>query len=326
MKPLISIIIPCYNSSTYLAETLTNVLAQSYPDFECILVDDGSTDNTKLIANDFAAKDKRIHYYQQNNGGVSTARNAGIKFSIGEFIQFLDADDLMPPEKLKIHAEYLLSHPEVDIVFTEYVQFNKAEVLTPEFVANNKNNFTKKTTWEKENILKYLVLDNIMCPHAALSRRKVADTIGFDPNLRHCEDYDFWFRSAISGFHFSYLENPGSVCFYRKHPGNKSSNSARMYYYRTLVKQKELTVIHERYPEFYTALFDSFLLNQKRYLFDKSKKNFNDVVYTLKLSLKHKSVRLILIDLQYLIIPNRIWRLVHWNGGLLNYIKTKIKK
>lgn len=326
MNSLITIIIPCYNSSGYLSETLNSVLSQTYANFECILVDDGSIDDTALIAKSFVEKDKRIRYYYQENGGVSTARNAGIKYSKGDFIQFLDADDLMPPEKLKIHVDYLLANKSVDIVYTEYVLFNKSESLNDDYIANNKNKFTIKINSEDENILKYFVHDNIMCPHAGLSRRKVAETIGFDPNLRHCEDYDFWFRAALSGFHFNYLENPKTICFYRKHPGNKSSNSSRMNYYRTLVKVKELKVIHNNYPELYKTLYNGYLLNQKKFLFEKNEKHLSDAIYTLKLAYKHASVRLLGITLEYLIVPNRIWNLIYWNGGLFNYLKIKMKK
>src|ERR1700677_968317 len=144
MIPLVSIIIPCYNSSQYLPEALNSVLSQTYQNFECLIIDDGSTDETKAIIQNYTQKDSRFYYYFQENTGAATARNNGISYSTGEFIQFLDADDLLPPEKLKIQVEYLLQNESVDIVYGEYVLFTKLEDINSNYVASNKNELTKK--------------------------------------------------------------------------------------------------------------------------------------------------------------------------------------
>jgi len=95
----ISVIVPCYNQGYFLGETVRSILSQSYTNWECIIVDDGSTDDTKKIANDFVRRDKRFTYLYKTNGGLSSARNAGIERVSGNWVQFLDADDVLEAEK-----------------------------------------------------------------------------------------------------------------------------------------------------------------------------------------------------------------------------------
>ena len=91
---MISIIIPAYNAADYLAQTIESVLNQTYSDFELILIDDGSTDRTREIIKDYQCKDARIKYFYKENGGVSSARNLGLQKATGDFVSFLDSDDL----------------------------------------------------------------------------------------------------------------------------------------------------------------------------------------------------------------------------------------
>jgi glycosyltransferase involved in cell wall biosynthesis len=107
---LVSIIVPCYNYGYFLPETLDSILAQSYTKWECIIVDDGSTDNTKDVATTYLITDQRFRYIYQNNRGLSAARNTGIKLSKGSYIQFLDADDLLQEKKLESQICFLEQH------------------------------------------------------------------------------------------------------------------------------------------------------------------------------------------------------------------------
>ena len=97
--PLISIVIPCYNYAHHLSETLESVKSQLLEDWECIIIDDGSTDSTPEVSRVYTNADSRFRYYRQENQGLSAARNAGVKKIKGRFVQFLDADDLISPEK-----------------------------------------------------------------------------------------------------------------------------------------------------------------------------------------------------------------------------------
>ena len=128
--PKVSIIIPCYNYGNLILETINSILNQSLQDWEAIIVDDGSTDNTFTVCKDI--NDPRVKIIRQDNLGISVARNTGINKSYGDFLQFLDADDLIQHDKLKIQSEYLDDHPEVDVVYGEvrYFYSDNPENLT----------------------------------------------------------------------------------------------------------------------------------------------------------------------------------------------------
>ncbi|AFY59929.1 glycosyltransferase family A protein [Synechococcus sp. PCC 6312] len=115
--PLVSVIIPAFNAAHYLEQTLTSVIQQSLTDFEVWIIDDGSTDNTREIAQAWVERDQRIHYFYQANQGVSASRNHGIAQSTGEFIAFLDADDLWYPDKLALQVKHLQSNPGLGVSF-----------------------------------------------------------------------------------------------------------------------------------------------------------------------------------------------------------------
>jgi alpha-1,6-rhamnosyltransferase len=113
MDPLVSVIIPVYNAEAFLARALASVFAQDYEAFEVIVVDDGSTDGSGAVAR----ADPRVRYLRQDNRGPSDARNAGARHAGGELLAYVDADDVVPPHKLRLQAGYLVEHPEVAAVF-----------------------------------------------------------------------------------------------------------------------------------------------------------------------------------------------------------------
>ena len=104
--PIVSVIIPCYNAELYLEKAVETVLSQTLTDIECIIVDDGSTDNTRKISVSIMHRDKRVKYLYKRNGGVASARNFGIKCARGKWIQFFDADDWLNKDKLKFQLNY----------------------------------------------------------------------------------------------------------------------------------------------------------------------------------------------------------------------------
>lgn len=114
MSPRVSVLIPCYNAGQYLGAALDSVLAQTYPDYEIIVVDDGSEDNTPAVAASYGG----VRYVYKPHSGVSAARNLAIANARGEFVAFLDADDLWTPDKLEKQVAYLDSHPDCQLVFT----------------------------------------------------------------------------------------------------------------------------------------------------------------------------------------------------------------
>ena len=144
MTPLVSVIIPCYNQGHFLSETLESVLHQTYNNWECLIVNDGSSDMTHEIASKFVQKDKRFHYIYQENSGVSVARNCGIRHSTGEFLLPLDADDLIDSTYMEKAMRYFEIYPKTKLVYSKADMFGKVnqdwnlkEYKYNEFIWNN---------------------------------------------------------------------------------------------------------------------------------------------------------------------------------------------
>ena len=186
MNSLVSIIIPCYNKAAFLAETLQSVLNQTYTEWECILVDDGSTDDTPAVAKAYFEKDTRFRYFLKKNEGVSCARNFGIEKAQGDFIIFLDADDILADFSLLKRLEYFNQYPEQDgLVFSTH--------FFEEDIHNHGNLFNCDPEIESER--KYLELFlNYRFSFAVMSsiwRRSVLEKVQFRDDLRLLEDVVF---------------------------------------------------------------------------------------------------------------------------------------
>src|SRR6266513_1317656 len=123
MSKVVSIIVPCFNYARYLKECMESLVKQSYQRWECIIVDDGSTDSTPEVCARLSRWESRVTFLRHNNRGLSAARNAGIRQARGEFVQLLDADDLLEPDKLKVQVEFLDAHPDIDIALGEAAFF-----------------------------------------------------------------------------------------------------------------------------------------------------------------------------------------------------------
>lgn len=179
MAPRVSVLIPTYNCGRFLGDAIESVLAQSFGDLEIIVVDDGSTDNTAQVV----ARYPQVRYIPLPHRGVSYARNAAIKAATGEFVAFLDADDLWTPDKLEKQIAYLESHEDAMMVFTEAVNFYQSEE-------------SEKDQRQQELYNASLARCIITC----LFRRSVFEKYGvFRTDYPHGEDTQFMFRLSISG-------------------------------------------------------------------------------------------------------------------------------
>jgi glycosyltransferase involved in cell wall biosynthesis len=228
--PAVSIIIPCFNYGHYLDKALGSVQSQSYQDWECIVVDDGSTDNTRAVAQSFVSTDSRIRYLYQANSGLSAARNQGIRASNGLLVQLLDADDLIESDKLRIQAEFLLENPHVDVVYGDARFFSdeKCAVLT-RAAGGVDNDWMPRISGRGEPLLAELLQKNIMVVQAALTRRSVYSRVGmFDESLYSHEDWEFWLRCANAGSSFFYLAARNTSSLVREHPSSMSKRLERM--------------------------------------------------------------------------------------------------
>lgn len=212
MMPLVSIIVPCYNQAQYLPETLDSVLAQTYPNWECIIVNDGSPDNTEEIAKQYCNKDERFKYLWQRNSGVSVARNNGIALSKGDFLQFIDSDDVLELDKLNQQVGFLIENEHVDIVYSGSRYFYNTDKGKDFFAIHPKGIVpTIEMTYKDENQKEILSIRNICTICASLYRRKVVEFLRFKSIV--FEDWLFHFECALLGFtfHFENFENSKSL-------------------------------------------------------------------------------------------------------------------
>ncbi|MFH2013294.1 MAG: glycosyltransferase [Pseudomonadota bacterium] len=194
--PKISVIIPTYNRANFIEEAIESVLSQSYKDFELIVVDDGSTDETGKLVQRYG---ERIFYIYQNKKGVSHARNTGIKNSSGEYIAFLDSDDKWLPDKLATQMDFFTHNPDALICHTEEIWFRNNARVNP----------MKKHRKYSGMIFDKVLPLCIISPSSVMLRREIFfDKIGFfDENLPACEDYDLWLRIAAR-YPVSLIETP----------------------------------------------------------------------------------------------------------------------
>lgn len=202
-QPLISVIIPSYNCARYIAAALHSALDQDYPHKEILVVDDGSTDNSLDILRSFG---KRIRVITQANAGAAAARNTGLQAAQGEYIAFLDADDLWLPGKLTAQANYLAAHPETGLVYSAWQEWHAradGEFDPPAPVPEAANPSVEIVPEESGWMYNRLLLDCAIHTTTAMIRSKIAREVGmFDVNLRRGQDYDYWLRvSRITPIH-----------------------------------------------------------------------------------------------------------------------------
>ena len=215
---------PTYNYGRFIGETLESLRAQTYAAWECIVVDDGSTDDTAEIVARWVERDARIRYLRQSNQRQAVAKNIGLAEARGRYVQFLDADDLLEPRKLERHVEFLDAHPDADLVYgdTRYFRTESAsEFLYGMF--GETEPWMPKLSGVGSELVFALVRMNIMAINAALVRRETIEEVGgFDPALTPVEDWDYWLRCALYGKRFEYRDFEGTLALVRAHPASSS--------------------------------------------------------------------------------------------------------
>ena len=243
----VSVIVPCYNYGWVLSETLNSVLGQTYSAWECIVVDDGSFDNTRQIAEEYSRRDCRFKYVFQPNQGISAARNTGIRESDGDYIQFLDADDLLVPTKLELQVAFLNSRPEIDLVYGDvrYFRHGSSEMLSRSFNMND-DRWMAEVEGDGPKLLTALVSGNIMVMNAPLLRSSLLISVGpFSEHIRYMEDWEFWVRCGMAGACFHYENSPLMRALVRVHPTSTSQNRIQMYKYEVVVRRSIVQTLGE---------------------------------------------------------------------------------
>lgn len=214
--PLVSVIIPCYNAAQYVGDALDSVIAQTYPHWEAIVVNDGSTDSSADVVRSYMATDPRIRLINQVNRGLGAARNAGIAEAQGEWFLFLDADDTIAANMLFRATDDAIANG-AQIVVTGWTAWYPSLEIHHDQGAPAYGGFVER-----------LYHQNQMPVHAALVHRSVMERAGtFDEELRHVHDWDLWIRAARAGCRFSVL--PECLAVYRMLPASLSRRPLSFY-------------------------------------------------------------------------------------------------
>jgi glycosyltransferase involved in cell wall biosynthesis len=227
-----SVIIPTYNRGRFVREAVDSVLNQTFNDYEIVVVDDGSVDDTKEV---LASYGNRIRYIYQTNSGVSAARNRGILSSNGEYVAFLDDDDLWLPRKLELQIKYLDEHPEVGLLFSNTNTATTGEDLR---FANKKMSQISKP--HRGKVFRELFVENFIPCCSVVVRRICFDKVGlFDPSLRNAQDYDMWLRIARF-FRVDYIDQP--LAIYRHHVHSLSHGVEKEIESEILLRKKMISL------------------------------------------------------------------------------------
>jgi glycosyltransferase involved in cell wall biosynthesis len=219
---LVSIIIPCYNHGNYLAEAIDSLHTQTYNNLEIIVVDDGSTDNTREVAEKYSD----LNYVYQTNQGLSAARNTGIKHSRGKYLVFLDADDWLFPKAIEINVSYLNKNETAGFVSGAHQKINRNGVV-----------LENETLKVDENHYQHLLQGNYIGMHATvLYQRWIFDFFSFDETLKACEDYDLYLKIARN---YPVIHHQKLIAAYRIHDSNMSGNIPLMLDNTLMVLQRQ---------------------------------------------------------------------------------------
>lgn len=217
-RPLFSVLIPTYNQAQYLPACLESLLAQTCPNWEAVIVNDGSTDSTQEVLDQYARKDSRFRVFHKGNGGVATALNLALEHAKGKWICWLSSDDMFMPDKLEIQVQAFASHPGIYFFHTNYNVFYEetgrlsAIELPKDFVPP-----------EELQVLKFLEINYFNGISIAVHRSVFEKVGGFNTSLRNGQDYDMWLRISAR-YRSRYIDR--RTCITRVHPGQGSSLSA----------------------------------------------------------------------------------------------------
>jgi glycosyltransferase involved in cell wall biosynthesis len=216
--PIVSIVTPAYNSAAFIGETVESVLRQTWPAFELLIIDDGSTDHTMDVARAAAGGDARVKSFSSPHAGPAVARNVGLQHASGEFFALLDSDDVWDPRYLSEQLALLQRQPEISIVSANVVSRGGPLDGTPFWpITSGTHELRTHEPIAQENSVSVF----------AVFRRAVVERVGgFDPTFTGNEDYEFWLRAMNAGFRV--LQNRAILGRYRRRPGSVSSDDVRM--------------------------------------------------------------------------------------------------
>lgn len=298
MTPLVTVIIPTYNYALFISNAIEAILSQTYAHWECIVVDDGSTDKTLELVNQYVSIDERIRYIQQKNAGPSAARNNGLKNCNGKYIQFLDADDLIAPAKLSKQVQFLEENPQVDIIYSDvrYFQDDYPDQLLYSMSKPDRP-WMPMVSGSGKAILIPLLHQNIMVSNAPLLRRSVVEDVGFfDESLEAFEDWHYWLRCADSNKHFEFRDFEGTLALVRLHRSSTSQSGRRKITASALLDMWRKANISSTDHEVLETYRNSVAHSERGSVFESAKEaNLSDALYDIiRVGIKHRRYKWII--------------------------------
>ena len=263
-QPLVSIIVTCYNQAHCITNTLESVVAQTYTKWECIIVDDGSTDNSEGVIKAFIKDDSRFKYIYQVNKGVSVARNTGFKLASGNFINFLDGDDTFLPNKLKEQVGVFQNNPDISVCICDHQFYLEKQEVYRYY------EFEKLTTKPLDQIL-YKWHNGVAFPlHGALYKRSIwkKDELPFPEDYNHrCEDWVFNVLVALKDKNYYMLDKV--LCNYHMAASNFTNNTKSL----ATAAIKAALYLKPKLPEQYQEDFIDTTINNSLDMYLGSQKN-----------------------------------------------------
>ena len=216
-NPMVTVVLPSYNSMHYIAETMETVLNQTYQDFEVLVVNDGSTDDTPNWINRLSQKEPKVRMVSQANQGLAGARCTGVTNAKGKYVAFIDDDDLWEPTKLEKQVNSLESNPQAGLCYTWTALADSGGKATGRVIASN----------AEGNVWKQMTEMNIVCCGSTpMIRRSCFDEVGlFDHEVSPSDDWDMWWRISAR-YPFTLVRE--ALILYRQHPNNSSKKCEHM--------------------------------------------------------------------------------------------------
>ncbi|MCT4587344.1 MAG: glycosyltransferase family 2 protein [Carboxylicivirga sp.] len=260
--PFFSVIIPMYNSEQYIGNTLQSVLNQEYDDFEVIVIDDGSTDNGSKVVESF--NDKRIKLVSKVNGGVSSARNRGIKEANGRYIAFLDSDDIWYPNHLKAAYYFFKVNAEVKWYSSSFIRSSANKPITIQ---------TKMpVSYHIENFIKKAYA--FIWTSCVIIERHLANSVGgFPENCGYGEDSVFWYKIGLREQSIGYTSSITAIYTVRENSITQTCNRINLAI-DACIKAKEKYLVNDDYA--LQGMFTSMLVYHFK------NRNYNDFLYLIK--------------------------------------------
>jgi hypothetical protein len=241
---MISIIIPTYNQVEYIVSTLESVSKQSYEKWECLIIDDGSNDNTEEVIHQIIKNDSRFKYFKKSNGGASSARNYGINIAKGEYIQFLDSDDCLHEDKLIKSIDAFKENKTSDIIISNFNMFNDSiyNLLPPYCSLENK-------VFDFNSILLDWDVTYTIPLHCAMFKKTLFKEVRFDESIQSKEDWIMWVTIFQNGAKATFLNQ--SLAFYRYNNNGNHTNDddnfikANMIVYNLITEESKIKLFEK---------------------------------------------------------------------------------